>query len=664
MSRKLLILGAAALASAAVLLFLMRDTSKTGYPSLVNEHVLEALPREDRSNIDTSHLKNGLMPPTNKWFSGLALQKTPHAVFPMPLSFRPTDTSFEIGLPEVAATDNIIFGPHAAMIRAEVRGATSYQVVRYDELSVDLEFANQHTGVGTVTLTAGSPYIFFTAKEDTSLLIEHDGAVNIAHTEATVELDEKTIALAGFNGATIVNQDGRIVVTTPKGAHIAFYALPHKGDEKIIQKHAANRVTGTQVNYKKQDNAYQTTLTINTANKQPTVLGFLPHHNPLIATLPSSYQTIYGEMTLASGNEFTFSTPEVVIQSSLNVADMSEGNRRLLVETLRKDIDNTHFEKTDTYFGGKALYRAAQLLDLANQLGEVRLATSIQQKLVREFEAWLSADNHADKHFYYDTRIKGIVGSPTSFGSDMFNDHHFHYGYFIYAASILAKYDATFLERHKDFVNLLVADIANYRSDPEIPLRRHFDPYFGHSWASGPAPFHDGNNQESSSEAINAWVAIGLWAEQTNNARLREQAAWMLSNEVATANAYWLHFNTQAQPYGSGYQHPVIALNWGGKREYATFFSQEPNAMLGIQLIPMNPTMGGLRVPADRIRQNIEAALPDGSYDRQFGDYILMYQVLADNPKQLLDVAKTLPDTAIDGANSRSYLYAWLISHR
>ena len=39
-----------------------------------------------------------------------------------------------------------------------------------------------------------------------------------------------------------------------------------------------------------------------------------------------------------------------------------------------------------------------------------------------------------------------------------------------------------------------------------------FDPYRGHSWASGPSPFASGNNQESSSEAVAAWNGLALWA--------------------------------------------------------------------------------------------------------------------------------------------------------
>jgi len=76
-------------------------------------------------------------------------------------------------------------------------------------------------------------------------------------------------------------------------------------------------------------------------------------------------------------------------------------------------------------------------------------------------------------------------------------------------------------------VELLIKDIANWdRNDTRFPFLRNFDPYEGHSWASGHAGFADGNNQESSSEAINAWQAIILWG---SNRKQNDKRPWNLS---------------------------------------------------------------------------------------------------------------------------------------
>jgi endo-1,3(4)-beta-glucanase len=89
----------------------------------------------------------------------------------------------------------------------------------------------------------------------------------------------------------------------------------------------------------------------------------------------------------------------------------------------------------------------------------------------------------------------GLVSSATyltgnngaDFGNTFYNDHHFHYGYFIFAASVIGYLDPSWLTKaNVDFVNTMVRDIANpSREDKYFPEFRNFDWYHGHSWAHG-----------------------------------------------------------------------------------------------------------------------------------------------------------------------------------
>ena len=48
----------------------------------------------------------------------------------------------------------------------------------------------------------------------------------------------------------------------------------------------------------------------------------------------------------------------------------------------------------------------------------------------------------ASRSFCYDKDWGTLTGYPASYGSDTeLNDHHFHYGYYVYAAAIVAQYD-------------------------------------------------------------------------------------------------------------------------------------------------------------------------------------------------------------------------------
>lgn len=94
-----------------------------------------------------------------------------------------------------------------------------------------------------------------------------------------------------------------------------------------------------------------------------------------------------------------------------------------------------------------------------------------------------------------------------------YNDHHFHYGYHIYGAAVVAHFDPKWGRDHFDQVLLLVRDIANPSiQDTSFPLFRNKDWFQGSSWASGIAvsPLN-GRNQESSSEAIAGYESVALY---------------------------------------------------------------------------------------------------------------------------------------------------------
>jgi endoglucanase Acf2 len=328
----------------------------------------------------------------------------------------------------------------------------------------------------------------------------------------------------------------------------------------------------------------------------------------------------------------------------------------------------------DTYFGGKALYRAAMLYQLAVQLKAEQPAADLKGKLTETLGQWTDPQGCAKRQafcFVYDEQAKGVVGMTPSFGSEEFNDHHFHYGYFLYAAGVLAASDPALAEQYAPVINLIAADIGSSANGggggaerADFPDRRTFDAYAGHSWASGTAPFADGNNQESSSEAVTAWTGLALWAKASGNANLETEATWMLSSEAHSGLAYWTNFDA-SQPVYAGYGHKIVPLNWGGKRDYATWFSPEPAAMLGILVIPMSPSSTYLAGDPARIEANVADAT-GGTFDQKFGDYLLMYSALAGEQqrKAALAAAENLDDKWIDDGNSRSYLLAWLMSLR
>jgi endo-1,3(4)-beta-glucanase len=618
--------------------------------------IVKKTPKE----LPITRLADGLIPPTNRWFSGLAFGDEPQPVFPLPLSFGLTDAGFAFGLPTVSASEKAIIGGYKPEMDMAF-GAEKALVSGYDTLTVTLDHLDQGGNLlGKTTIAQGSPYVRFDAE---------NGVEITAPLPFTADGDLFTV-LAGETTYGLVVSDGEVsgkTITLGKGGSATWFVVPSDGDADKLAELAANPITGSSVSYELSDDEVVTTLTYHADGG--TAFAVMPHQarqlDSSIATDLGTYPSIYGTLKVASGNELTYTVPLSQPTSALDLSNLSSNEKSELAEAVSADIAELPDFPADTYFGGKALYRAAMLWQLATQLELTDPAKTVGDKLTETLTTWTEpkgADSRDAFCFVYDEQGKGIVGLTPSFGSDEYNDHHFHYGYFLYAAGVLTQDDPDLAKTLQPVMDLVAADIGSNAGNEAFPDRRVFDVYAGHSWASGTSPFADGNNQESSSEAITAWTGLATWAKSTGNTALEAEAVWMLSTEAQAGLDYWTNFDN-AEPVYSGYGHKIVTLNWGGKRDYATWFSPEPAAMLGILVIPMSPASTYLAGDPDRITANVEEAT-GGRYDQKFGDYLLMYAALAgdDQRKAALETARSLDAEWIDDGNSRSYLLAWLMT--
>jgi len=622
---------------------------------------LSRMPQREVAAAPPMRLAAGLVPPTNRWFSGLVFGK-PQPVFPLPLSFELTATGFSFGVPVVHSGANTITGGMQPDLTVDV-GATSSKVVAYDTVSVTIdELDASGASIGSVVIAEGSPLVSFTAEHDVTLALPRPLERSDGGWSAKVQDSHYGLVTKGE-----VQKDGG-AIALKKGESAVWFAAPSAGSMGSVAA-LAHPLASTSVNHSVSDKTVETAISYRTRDKSDTVFVAMPHQKAGLDRAVNcdlgDYPSIYGELALCSGTTLKWASPRLTPSDSLPVDRLSARQKNALKAQVVKDADAPPDLPTDTYFGGKGLYRLANLLDLATQLGDDDSAATVKRQLSSALEKWTDPKGcrtRATQCFVYDPTVRGMVGLKASFGADEFNDHHFHYGYFLYAASVAAAHDATLAKRIAPVINLLAADLATSGSSKHLPVRRTFDAYAGHSWASGYSPFADGNNQESSSEAVSAWNGLALWADVTKNESLKNEAEWMLSSEAASAKAYWTNFDASAQVY-RGYQHSIVSLNWGGKRDYATWFSDEPNAKLAILLLPMSPVAGYLGGDPARIEKNLAQGAPNG-YDVTLGDYLIMYSAMAGDAQkaQALKDARALPDNRIDDGDSRSYLLAWIMT--
>ncbi len=207
-------------------------------------------------------------------------------------------------------------------------------------------------------------------------------------------------------------------------------------------------------------------------------------------------------------------------------------------------------------------------------------------------------------------------------------------------------------------VNLLIRDMAcPDRDDPRFPFLRCFDPYAGHSWASGHARFGDGNNQESSSEAMNAWTGVALWGEATGDVALRDLGIYLYTTELYGINAYW--FDVEDRFFPPKYEQTCAALIWGGKTDYATWFSAEPEHTHGIILLPIQSGSLYLGLYPEYVKRNLAglARLRGGTTWKHWYETLWAYEALGDADKAMrrFDAAPEKIST-----HARPFVYHWI----
>ncbi len=602
----------------------------------------------------------GVNPPTGSWLAPAVFvgDGTPRAVFTGPLAVKPSAQGFGVVAPTVTGSSTTVFGGYAdaAALALTPPGTDAYALTRKDSLTADLTYTAAGSTVGVLTLAEGWAYAQYAAATDQDVRLTLPSGVTAPTAVAGGYRIGSSLLLVTpgtLSGATLHLARGQ-------AAWVAAVAPGASSGDLSVLVAGATTLRGSTTAYAVTGGRAVTTYSLATA--APTVFAAMPAQSDISGTrLSTAYPSINGPMPAVTGTTFTTSTPAYDVPLDLDLSTLTAADRSTLTGIVSTDAGRVAtLDATDSYYGGKQLTRAVQVYRLARQLGLTTAASTLRSAIVARLDQWFDPTGCASRTtacFAYDRALKGVVGEQPSYGSDTeLNDHHFHYGYLLYAAGAMALDDASLTSRWSTMADTVAADIAATRSTATTVTRRHFDDYAGHGWASGVAPFADGNNEESSSEATNAWVGVTLWGRASGNADLATEGQWMFSREAGSAVAYWL----KPAPV-PGFTSPMAALLWGGKKDYATWFSAEPSAKVGIQVLPAAPAqLAYLRsVGAAQLTTLANTALANGISGKPLVDWSLALTSLADPARAQAGYAQ-LADGDIDNGDTRSYLYAVL----
>ena len=370
-----------------------------------------------------------------------------------------------------------------------------------------------------------------------------------------------------------------------------------------------------------------------------------------------TYVSPRGEMKVFYGNSFSTTLKfQGVLPALPNEGDYNPE----VLKGLVADVATESLNAGPSYENGKAMARFANLIHIADQLGQITERDFFLNALKTRLEDWFTAGGTQEYSYNDDWDV--LTGYPSGYGADtQINDHHFHSSYAIVSAATIAQYDPAWAaqEQWGGMVNMLVRDANNWnRNDPLLPFLRSYDIYAGHSWAAGHGDFAEGNNQESSSESMNFASAVVLWGEATGQTEIRDMGIFLYATETSAVEQYW--FDVDEEVFPEDYPHKAIGMVWGSKGVHATWFGGDPEFVHGINLLPI--TSGSLylgRHPEYVVKNYNEVVEERSGQPEVWKDIFWQYLALAD-PNQALSYYFADPDYEAFDGESRAHTMHWL----
>jgi hypothetical protein len=492
---------------------------------------------------------------------------------------------------------------------------TSAKVADWNDLGFTLRSENAGKYMDA-TLVHGVPFVYVEMNGLYPILVPEGNA--IIYSVEGGKIDEFPFAASAFSvefggraygihvpaGSKLHKSNGGdYQIEIPAGKrYVVVSTLPDKSLLSVYDQYARNKPGGARFDYeyKTEEGKIYTTFDLKATNmdsgaeNQETLMAFLPHHYrtsernfEFIAA--ADYQLFRGTMHTGASSAFTFAYHFGGMPPYLpEPLDLSEERTQRLGELI--DYSSKHYTVNGNTYA-KGLGENSTLMLMAKSMGHEGFEL-FRNNLKSEFIDWLTFDEseHGQKQRYFAQypNYGAMIGFPPGYGSQGFNDLHFHNGYFAIGTARLMMVDKEFKRDYAGMAKLLVQNYANWEryendDDTYMPFLRTFDPYLGHSFAGGIGD-GGGNNQESSSEAINSWFGIYLMGVELNDKKMIDAGAMGYMLEVMAAGEYWLDLYDENFP--STYGHDYVGIVRTDNLAWATYFAGDPAWVLGIQACP------------------------------------------------------------------------------
>ncbi|MQL92750.1 hypothetical protein Taro_025377 [Colocasia esculenta] len=335
------------------------------------------------------------------------------------------------------------------------------------------------------------------------------------------------------------------------------------------------------------------------------------------------YNSIDGELIGVVGDSWLLKADPIPVTWH-SIGGLSEESYPEVAAALCKDVDQLSSKPittTSSYFYGKAVARAARLALIAEEVCLPEVIPAVRSFLKAAITPWLDG-SFSGNGFLYDPRWggmltkQGLVDSGADFGFGVYNDHHYHLGYFLYAIAVLSKLDPAWGRKYMSQAYSMVGDFMTLSQKPraaDYTRLRCFDLWSLHSWAGGLTEFADGRNQESTSEAVNAYYSAALLGLSYGDTQLAAVGSTLAALEVQSAVTWW-HVREGEGMYEEDFsrENRVVGVLWANKRDSGLWFApaEWKECRLGIQVLPLLPITEVLFKDVGFVRELVKWASP------------------------------------------------------
>ncbi len=573
----------------------------------------------------------------------------------------------------------------------------------YSDWTVKMEIDDGTSKTNLVTLVKGSPFFYIETKNCEeeiyfSFPIKKTFTLSLTNAGLTISNPITNDHLAFYftnryyavfsSSNTIfkmVNQN-QIYISNFNN-YLSIALLTKEEDLNTFYQSAYAFITNTRIVYFYDESTAEVTITYNlytrimrnTFSDEPLICLFPHHYKHTTASLLSiEYPTLRGTLKTFKGKSFNTKLKFYGILPYFPEPTASGYERTKLQEYI--NYAKSHIgisSSSNTYWAGKTFAKCAKLIPISSEIGDTSSRDYFINILKAELQDWYTyTGGETSKYYCYFDNWGTMIGYPAGFLTWKLCDHHFHYGYFIYSSAILSMFDASFISQYGGMVELLIRDVNSpYRDDSMFGYLNYLDIYEGHCWADGYADHwtnkilnvivDEGNNQESSSEAMNFWVGVYLWGLITHNNTYRDLGIFGYVLENSAINEYY--FDKDEEIFHPDYRakHCSCTILWGGKYQYNIWWCmKDPEWMHIIEWIPVTPSSMYLGYDPVYAQKNYnEMIMNDPTPESESYDIIWKYEALFDpddaiNKFHNKDISNL--DSDLHSGNTKAEVYNFL----